>query len=1465
MSSSKLSIGQSEGTRSFREMKKVQRISLGCLTMKNPIRKVCIKVYQSPWFDRIVIGVVLFNTVILGLVDYTNAWAEGPNPNIRYNKFIENFNSISLYFFAGEMAIKIVALGFVFGEGAYLGNNWNRLDFMIVISGMLTWLNIRVGFIRVLRVLRPLRTLHQFPGIKISVIQLSKFTGLKILTNSLLASLPALGNVAILLTFSYIVFAILGMEIWKGAFHARCRLTPYPIALPFNTTNAPYGVYPVNQTYLSMVVANSAWFRCNKSDGTPYQVNETWNERANCFWPLDTYLDQNIIPRFCVNRGETGRQCAANNWCGSNYDDSGNPRFLDISGPYWNFSIMGEPTFTSQLNYGFTNFDNLGNTFMIILQVVTASGWMSLTEMAQWVVNPALAAIYFNALLFVGMCFLLQLNMAVLCSEFSKAKEQQERVAEKKRQEILKEIAALKSQRVPKTQKEGVTTTDIADVPVNEQPVQNQSGDVVVGSASSRQLTEIRAKIRLLVLTPNFRRFGLGVTVANVFVMSLNHYQASATFKYNSEVINFTFMVYFFLEACLKMIGLGMQPFWSDKFNRFDVLTVVMGIVEVASSPPQFIDGTPGGGGAFTSFRALRALKLARSWKSLNKLLTAIMKSFGEILNFLFFLVIFVYIFALLGMEMFATKYKFDSNNYPLPYNTTNPTAQVHRSNYDSLTWAAFTVFQIITYDNFPSVAYDGWISVGWPSAVYHASIIVLGVWIVMNMFLAILVGACMDDDEDAESIQEELELVDPPPTRAVKSAKKAKRAMHQLLQFLDASVYDPTLEEKKEQAKLHVNKGKSLLIFSLDNPIRKLCIALIKRREWTWFISLAVFVSCIFTAIDTPLLDPNSDLGQSINTSNLVFAIVFTSELGITVIAKGLLFGKDAYVKDLWRLLDGFIVTISILPYLVGSGRGALSALRALRGLRALRPLRVINKMPQLKVVVNTVFRCIPNIINALVFFIFWLFIFGLMGVTFFKGSINTCSVSPYNYATGGGTPAFPPWFPGNYSGNFIDNLTTIDTMTYPVAWMNMTDSQRQPYLSVWNTSNCGPFTDDYVPTSREICLCFSTYNTSWNTQVPQKFDNILWAVGGLYELTTMEGWSVTAMAGIDAVGEDMQPIVNSNQWIILWWWAYMIVCAWFVTNLFIGILCDSFCRESYGAFVTEEQIKWIKLQKKVLALSPQIYYPTPKDNIRAYCFHIVHYPYTEYIVTACIFLNVLTMCMDVYGSSASYQNGLNVANYVFTGIFTVEAALKLTAFGWAYFEDTWNRFDITIVTLTLISIILPLITSMSVSIGTVITVIRIFRVGRALRLIKKAKTMKNLIDTLIVSMPAVGNVTSLLMLLFYIYSALGVQFFAKVAFDSQMINQYQNFQNFFRALQALIGFSTGENWDNFTWEVVYTQPATNPTCIDRAFDGAMCGFNDTDVYNCIPLDGCGSWGIVPFMYSMYLIIGYLGMNLFS
>merc|ERR1740138_10435 len=74
-------------------------------------------------------------------------------------------------------------------------------------------------------------------------------------------------------------------------------------------------------------------------------------------------------------------------------------------------------------------------------------------------------------------------------------------------------------------------------------------------------------------------------------------------------------------------------------------------------------------------------------------------------------------------------------------------------------------------------------------------------------------------------------------------------------------------------------------------------------------------------------------------------------------------------------------------------SGVEVLKPLRSLRALRALRPLRVISRYPGMKLVVNSVFRALPDIaITTAVCLIFYL-IFAIIGVSNWKGALNACN----------------------------------------------------------------------------------------------------------------------------------------------------------------------------------------------------------------------------------------------------------------------------------------------------------------------------------------------------------------------------------------------------------------------------------------------------------------------------------------
>ncbi|XP_031675291.1 voltage-dependent T-type calcium channel subunit alpha-1H-like, partial [Oncorhynchus kisutch] len=153
--------------------------------------------------------VILLNCVTLGMYQP----CEDVTCQAEWCLILQVFDDCIFAFFAVEMVIKMVALG-IFGSKCYLGDTWNRLDFFIVMAGMMEYSldghNASLSAIRTVRVLRPLRAINRVPS-------------MRILVTLLLDTLPMLGNVLLLcFFFVFFIFGIVGVQLWAGLLRNRC-------------------------------------------------------------------------------------------------------------------------------------------------------------------------------------------------------------------------------------------------------------------------------------------------------------------------------------------------------------------------------------------------------------------------------------------------------------------------------------------------------------------------------------------------------------------------------------------------------------------------------------------------------------------------------------------------------------------------------------------------------------------------------------------------------------------------------------------------------------------------------------------------------------------------------------------------------------------------------------------------------------------------------------------------------------------------------------------------------------------------------------------------------------------------------------------------------------------------------------------------------------------------------------------
>ncbi|XP_055913399.1 voltage-dependent T-type calcium channel subunit alpha-1I isoform X3 [Eupeodes corollae] len=571
-----------------------------------------------------------------------------------------------------------------------------------------------------------------------------------------------------------------------------------------------------------------------------------------------------------------------------------------------------------------------------------------------------------------------------------------------------------------------------------------------------------------------------------------------------------------------------------------------------------------------------------------------------------------------------------------------------------------------------------------------------------------------------------------------------------------------------------------SMYIFPEDNRFRQICSWFVNQKWFDNVVLLFIALNCITLAMERPNIPPNSPERLFLGTANYVFTVVFTVEMFVKVVATGMFYGPDAYFTSGWNIMDGSLVTISIIDLLMSliseSSPRIFGILRVFRLLRSLRPLRVINRAPGLKLVVQTLLSSLRPIGNIVLICCTFFIIFGILGVQLFKGTFYYCE------------------------GENIKNVR------------NMTD-------------------------------CLKIEGNAWINR-KYNFDDLGKALMSLFVLSSRDGWVNIMYTGLDAVGVDQQPIVNYNEWRLLYFIAFILLVGFFVLNMFVGVVVENFhrCREEQEK---EEKIRRaakraLQMEKKRRRMHEPPYY-SKYSPTRLFVHNVVTSKYFDLAIAAVIGLNVVTMAMEYYKMPEFLGYVLKIFNYFFTAVFILEAVMKVVALGVRlYMKDKWNQLDVGIVILSIVGIVLEELETKIIPINpTIIRVMRVLRIARVLKLLKMAKGIRALLDTVMQALPQVGNLGLLFFLLFFIFAALGVELFGRLECSDEIpcqgLGEHAHFANFGMAFLTLFRVATGDNWNGIMKD----------TLRDNCDDAADC------VRNC-----CVSSVIAPIFFVIFVLM---------
>ncbi|XP_011051194.1 PREDICTED: muscle calcium channel subunit alpha-1 isoform X1 [Acromyrmex echinatior] len=583
----------------------------------------------------------------------------------------------------------------------------------------------------------------------------------------------------------------------------------------------------------------------------------------------------------------------------------------------------------------------------------------------------------------------------------------------------------------------------------------------------------------------------------------------------------------------------------------------------------------------------------------------------------------------------------------------------------------------------------------------------------------------------------------------------------------------------------------RALFCLALTNPVRKLCIKVVEWKAFEYLILMTIFANCVALAVYTPYPCSDSNLtNQYLEKIEYVFLVIFTVECVMKIIAYGFVAHPGAYLRNGWNLLDFTIVVIGMISTVLMLLMKEGFDVKALRAFRVLRPLRLVSGVPSLQVVLNSILRAMVPLLHIALLVLFVIIIYAIIGLELFSGKMHkTCR-------------------------------------------HNITDE----------------IMEDPIPCGSGGFQCYqigSYYCSKQFWEGPNygitNFDNFGLSMLTVFQCITLEGWTDVLYNIEDAMG-------NSWQWI--YFISMVILGAFFVMNLILGVLSGEFSKErekakARGDFhkLREKQqieddlrgyLDWItqaediepetdepkmlqdgktKQQNEIESTDQlegdeegiqqeSVYKKKKRDlervnrRMRRACRKAVKSQVFYWLIIVLVFLNTGVLATEHYDQPEWLDHFQEITNMFFIVLFSMEMILKMYSLGFqGYFVSLFNRFDCFVVIGSITEMIL---TNTRVMPPLGVSVLRCVRLLRVFKVTKYWRSLSNLVASLLNSIQSIASLLLLLFLFIVIFALLGMQVFGgKFNFSDNEEKTRHNFDSFWQSLLTVFQILTGEDWN--------------------------------------------------------------------
>jgi len=412
----------------------------------------------------------------------------------------------------------------------------------------------------------------------------------------------------------------------------------------------------------------------------------------------------------------------------------------------------------------------------------------------------------------------------------------------------------------------------------------------------------------------------------------------------------------------------------------------------------------------------------------------------------------------------------------------------------------------------------------------------------------------------------------------------------------------------QREYLHKHPTYNVSMYIFKPENKLRRICQRIVgpgrggDRIEglapsipvwyaFSAFIYASIVAMVVLACVTTPLYQKEYFQTHKFSPKNwfvfsdLGFAILFTVEAAIKVIADGFFWTPNAYFRSSWGFIDG-VVLITLWINVGSSLLNAGQVSRAVGAFKALRALRLLNVSDSARENFHAVIvRGGLKVISAMFVSLSLLIPFAIYGLNLFSNKMKSC-----------------------------------------------------------NDDNNGS----------DLNFCVGEYGTNnpfnWDVYSPRVVDNSYYSFDDfgsalfiLFQIVSQEGWTDVMWSAQSITGVFQQPRPFASQGNAVFFIMFNLLGAVFVLTLFVSVFMRNYTEMTGVAFLTSDQRSWLELRKLLRQISPSKR-PTNRDRQKpwkklVYRLAITKTGNWQRFVTFVLVLHLIVLCLDFYPIASVWE----------------------------------------------------------------------------------------------------------------------------------------------------------------------------------------------------------------------------------